>query len=43
MAPNTLVGLKYFGVFKCTEVFRNDKGEITHANAEYVHDGTDKK
>lgn len=42
MAPGTLCGLKYFGVFKCNEVIRDDKGEIKTINIEYVHDGSDK-
>ena len=42
MAPGTLCGLKYYGVFKCNEVVRDDTGKVTHVNIEYVHDGTDK-
>lgn len=43
MAPGTLCGLKYFGVFKCNEVIRDEAGNVVSVNIEYVHDGTDKK
>jgi len=42
MAPDTLCGLKYFGVFRCTKVNRDSNGKIIDFEMEYVHDGSDK-
>ena len=36
MAPGKFVGLKYAGVFKCTEVKTDKNGVVTEVLAEYI-------